>query len=174
MNQRSQGAAFLLSYFLGWLGIDRFYLGYTGLGILKLLTCGGLGIWALIDAIIIALGSMRDANGVGLARQPIAGTPVKSQTATYLLAWLLGIFGADRFYLGDIGLGILKLITCGGVGIWAIVDLIITGMGNRKDNKMAKLGKRTIAVDTNHYGKAEDAQMMVLHLLCYAFIEGQA
>jgi D-sedoheptulose 7-phosphate isomerase len=47
-------------------------------------------------------------------------------------------------------------------------------VGNRKDNKMAKLGKRTIAVDTNHYGKAEDAQMMVLHLLCYAFIEGQA
>lgn len=47
-------------------------------------------------------------------------------------------------------------------------------IGNRKDSQMSRLAKRTIAVDSNHYGKAEDAQMMVLHLLCYAFIEGKA
>ncbi len=135
MNQKSQSTTFILSFFLGCFGIDRFYLGYTGLGILKLVTCGGLGIWALIDTILVAVGSMRDANGMALAREPMVGTPVKTQTATYILAWLLGIFGADRFYLGDIGLGILKLITCGGAGIWALIDLIITGMGNRKDTK---------------------------------------
>lgn len=41
--------ALLLSIFLGAYGIDRFYIGDTGLGIGKLLTCGGLGIWAIID-----------------------------------------------------------------------------------------------------------------------------
>jgi len=46
--------ALLLSIFLGSLGIDRFYMGYVGTGILKLITFGGLGIWALIDIILIA------------------------------------------------------------------------------------------------------------------------
>ena len=48
-------------------GIDRFYLGYTGLGILKLLTCGGFAIWAIIDSILIGMGKMRDAEGNSLA-----------------------------------------------------------------------------------------------------------
>lgn len=41
--------ALILSLFLGCYGIDRFYLGHTGLGVGKLLTCGGCGIWAIID-----------------------------------------------------------------------------------------------------------------------------
>lgn len=55
--------AILLSIFTGGLGIDRFYLGYTGLGVLKLLTSGGLGIWSLIDLIMICTGSLRPADG---------------------------------------------------------------------------------------------------------------
>jgi TM2 domain-containing membrane protein YozV len=50
------------------LGIDRFYLGYTGLGVLKLITFGGCGIWALIDLIRIATGDLKDANGLPLKR----------------------------------------------------------------------------------------------------------
>jgi TM2 domain-containing membrane protein YozV len=46
--------ALLLSIFLGSLGIDRFYMGYIGTGILKLITFGGFGIWWLIDLILIA------------------------------------------------------------------------------------------------------------------------
>lgn len=53
----------LISFFVGALGIDRFYLGYTGLGIAKLLTIGGLGIWALIDFILIALRTVPDSQG---------------------------------------------------------------------------------------------------------------
>lgn len=55
--------ALLLSIFLGAYGIDRFYLGHTGLGVAKLLTCGGLGIWWLIDIIMIVQNKMLDANG---------------------------------------------------------------------------------------------------------------
>lgn len=61
--KRSFLVSWLLSYFLGILGVDRFYLGYTGLGIAKLLTCGGCGIWALIDLILILAGQMRDRQG---------------------------------------------------------------------------------------------------------------
>jgi len=55
--------ALLLSLFLGTLGIDRFYLGYTVLGVVKLLTLGGCGIWALIDLIMIIMNNMPDAQG---------------------------------------------------------------------------------------------------------------
>lgn len=56
-------AALLISFFLGSLGIDRFYLGYTGIGIAKLLTLGGCGIWALIDFILIAMRKVPDSDG---------------------------------------------------------------------------------------------------------------
>ncbi len=51
----------LISVFAGTLGIDRFFIGDTGLGVAKLLTCGGLGIWTIIDYFMI-MGATREKN----------------------------------------------------------------------------------------------------------------
>ncbi|NBW72067.1 MAG: TM2 domain-containing protein [Flavobacteriia bacterium] len=53
----------LLCWFLGVLGVHRFYTGHTALGVLQVLTLGGCGIWALIDFIIIVSGNFKDAQG---------------------------------------------------------------------------------------------------------------
>ena len=63
VSPKSRGAAAALCFFLGCLGIHRFYVGKTGTGILQILTLGGLGIWALIDLVIILTGSFKDKAG---------------------------------------------------------------------------------------------------------------
>ncbi len=56
--------AILLCFFLGVFGVHRFYVGKIGTGILQLITVGGLGIWTLIDFIMIILGKFKDSNGL--------------------------------------------------------------------------------------------------------------
>ena len=53
----------LLCFFLGPMGVHRFYVGKIGTGIVQLLTFGGLGIWSLIDFIMIAIGKFTDGEG---------------------------------------------------------------------------------------------------------------
>jgi hypothetical protein len=63
ISPKSRLAAALLAWFLGIFGIHRFYVGKIGTGILMIFTLGGLGIWALIDFIVILVGSFRDKDG---------------------------------------------------------------------------------------------------------------
>lgn len=65
-SNKSWVVALVLSIIVGSLGVDRFYLGYIGWGIVKLITLGGLGIWWLIDLILIALNRIPDANRLPL------------------------------------------------------------------------------------------------------------
>lgn len=60
--------ALLLSFFVGFLGVHRFYTGHIGIGVVQLLTLGGCGIWALIDLILILVGSYKDADGLPLKK----------------------------------------------------------------------------------------------------------
>ncbi|WP_223298077.1 TM2 domain-containing protein [Candidatus Planktophila dulcis] len=66
-SAKSYVTALLLSFFFGVFGVDRFYLGHVGVGLGKLFTFGGLGIWALIDFILIATKNVKDGQGVPLA-----------------------------------------------------------------------------------------------------------
>lgn len=63
ISPKSRLAALLLCFLLGMVGAHRFYVGKIGTGILMLLTLGGLGIWALVDLILIVVGSFRDKEG---------------------------------------------------------------------------------------------------------------
>lgn len=70
---------------------------------------------------------------------PQQGQSPKSFLATWLLSLFLGSLGVDRFYLGKVGTGILKLITLGGFGIWSLIDLILTLTGNATDKQGLKV-----------------------------------
>ena len=63
MTRKSKTAALLLSIFFGYLGIDRFYLGYFWTGLLKLITGGGFFIWYVVDIVNIAMGKAVDSRG---------------------------------------------------------------------------------------------------------------
>jgi TM2 domain-containing membrane protein YozV len=54
---------FLLFFFLAWLGVHRFYVGKIGTAILFIVTLGGLGIWWIIDLILIVTGNLKDSDG---------------------------------------------------------------------------------------------------------------
>lgn len=64
----------------------------------------------------------------------IAGLELQHPTTILLISVFVGVFGVDRFLLGQTGLGIVKLITCGGLGIWALVDLFLIADATRRSN----------------------------------------
>lgn len=71
--------------------------------------------------------------GVYDSGQPVAKEGERSFIATWLLAYFLGVFGVDRFYLRKYGTAVLKLLTLGGLGLWWLWDLILTISGKRRD-----------------------------------------
>ena len=67
-SDKSRLAALLLCFFVGYFGIHRFYVGKIGTGLLQLVTLGALGIWTLVDFILIAMGEFRDKQGKKVVR----------------------------------------------------------------------------------------------------------
>ena len=65
----------------------------------------------------------------------------KDPTISLIISLLGGAFGVDRFYIGDTGLGIAKLLTCGGLGIWSIIDwfLIMSAVREKNFQKLLAL-----------------------------------
>ena len=61
----------------------------------------------------------------------------------FLLCFFLGIFGAHRFYAGKTGTGILQLVTLGGLGIWAFIDMIFIIVGGFRDGEGEKITEWT-------------------------------
>ncbi len=68
ISEKSRLAVTLLSWFLGGLGVHRFYLGKIGTGILMIFTLGGFGIWWMIDFIYAVSGTMKDKNGLKIEK----------------------------------------------------------------------------------------------------------
>lgn len=75
----------LVSFFVGWLGVDRFILGQVGWGLLKLFTLGGFGIWYAIDCIIILV------EGIGRKATTMlsSSTKINVDSASHALCWVL-------------------------------------------------------------------------------------
>ena len=63
---------------------------------------------------------------------------LKDPTIMLIVSLIGGHFGIDRFMLGEVGLGVAKLLTCGGLGIWTVVDWFLV-MGRTRNLNMQRL-----------------------------------
>jgi len=98
-----------------------------------------------IDSFLSIKGEYFPSANIQTIRERLAATPdsksdlirfyeYKNPTVMLLISIFLGQLGIDRFMLGDIGLGVLKLITAGGCGIWWLVDLFTVQDRTREYN----------------------------------------
>lgn len=103
-----------------------------------------------VDQLIAIYGSKLPYEALGTLRERLSGMDYdtasiylaqsKDPTIAIILSVLVGSLGIDRIYIGDIVIGILKLITCGGCGIWWLIDLFLIMGATREKNLQKILG----------------------------------
>ena len=98
-----------------------------------------------VDMFIMSNGKYFESNQIAVIRDRmlamddskwamIQSLPLKDPQTSLIVSILGGSLGIDRFMIGDTGLGIGKLLTCGGFGIWAIVDWFMISAATRQKN----------------------------------------
>lgn len=75
-------------------------------------------------------------------------TRMKDPTIALILSIVLGYLGVDRFYIGDTGMGIGKLLTCGGLYIWWLIDIFLIMKATKQKNFELLMG----AISNRRYG----------------------
>ncbi len=102
-----------------------------------------------VDMFIMANGKFFESHQIGLIRDRLIAMDdsnwamiqtlqFKDPTTSIIVSILAGSLGIDRFMIGDTGIGIGKLITCGGFGVWTIIDWFLI-MGATREKNMEKL-----------------------------------
>ncbi len=135
LSETSFTMTYILACFLGWAGVHRFVNGKALSGVLMLLTGGGCFIWLLIDIIMILLGKFKDKQGRVVAMAPQEGMSDKKLGTILLIMHFVPIPGIHRFLTGKVVLGIVQLITFGGLGIWILIDWIKLAQGKFTDKE---------------------------------------
>jgi TM2 domain-containing membrane protein YozV len=101
-----------------------------------------------VDMFLISNGKYFESHHIGFIREKLLDADenkwgilqaldFKDPTMMLIISIIIGGFGVDRFLIGDTGLGIIKLLTCGGLGIWTIVDWFLI-MGATKEKNIEK------------------------------------
>ena len=130
-RQRHFLALFFLSFTWGTFGVDRFYMGLAGTGILKLITFGGFGFWTLIDLFVIMTGTFKDKQG----RLTLQAEEYK-KFAVKTVVWFAVILGAVILINGILLiLGTYQLITTVQDGNFPSIPGLDALMGGSAEQK---------------------------------------
>jgi TM2 domain-containing membrane protein YozV len=98
-----------------------------------------------VDMFLLSNGKYFESHQIAMIRERLLvmddskwvllqSIPLKDPQTSLLISIFVGAYGIDRFYIGDTGLGVGKLLTCGGLGIWAIIDWFNIQSATRNKN----------------------------------------
>ena len=97
-----------------------------------------------VDQLLMIYGNKLPASSLPVVRERLlnmdynvanmAFGQMKDPTISLILSILVGGYGVDRIYIGDVGLGVLKLLTCGGCCIWWLIDIFLIMDRTREKN----------------------------------------